>query len=533
MRHLLASVETVGRVETVPWDTYREELLGLLTRYHLPPDPHEARVQFAPLAEGRARPRARVYILGLAEGEFPARPAPDVFYAPAEREKHPLPLFQPSAADAASLWWQVLANTTEQLTLTRPYLDGNGAEWPPSPSWEAVTACFEALAPHRIPIAATPSPPQAANSRELSVALAQGRARQVPAEMESAWRAGQHGAAVMRQRASTLPAGVYEGQLLAPDLRDFLASKYRESHPWSASRLNAYPTCPYGFFAQYILQLEALPEPEEGLNAMQRGSLLHAILEDLYRAMAAQNLSPTLPNQTQVLALLEACGDARLPTAPQRYGFRPGPLWAQEQAELRRMLRAFVQWECEAHGETAAFEPWLQEAAFGLADGKPALPLTVEGVTFHLRGLIDRLDRDPAGNVRVVDYKSGSSTFSMNEIKRGTALQTVLYALAAQTLWAGEGGQVRESSYLHLPNRKKSGKVTFKDGERVEDNAVVQEGLGQAARSVQQVRAGHFPSAPAKPVEGWTACRPGCEKAALCRVTRASLRKASQAGDRA
>lgn len=529
MRQLLAAAELIPDGEEIPWETYRDALLTHLQTLTIPPDPLQARVRFGALEAGRASATQHLFILGLSEGEFPSPPAPDVFYAPAERQTHPLPLVRYADGEEASLWWQVLGNVRTHLTLLRPYLDDNGAPWEPSPYWQAVQACFEALPVEKIKVASHPTPEQAASSRELLVALAQARTSQVPAALALAWQDAHFAEAILQSLASRIPPGVYEGHFQNPALRAELAAHYGPDHVWSASRLNRYANCPYGFFAEHILKLQAQADPEEGVNAMQRGSLLHALLEDLYRMLTTQQIPVQADHLDDILRLLEISCTRIFPGAPQRYGFRPGALWRHEQAELRRMLAALLAWESENNGATLRFEPFRQETGFGLGHGSPP-PLEVEadGLSFRLRGVIDRIDRDSAGNLRVIDYKSGSTGYSNTDIQKGLALQTALYALAAEQYFCNEGGQVTESQYWHIPTRAASGKLQFQD--TVANNDTAYEALAQAARNVAAVRAGQFPNAPTKPAVGASACRDGCELAAMCRVTRESLAKAHQGG---
>jgi ATP-dependent helicase/DNAse subunit B len=170
----------------------------------------------------------------------------------------------------------------------------------------------------------------------------------------------------------------------------------------------------------------------------------------------------------------------------------------------------------------------LLEAAFGFQNSAPALEIQLEDLKFKLRGFIDRIDQDVDGNLRVIDYKSGGTQYTKNDIEKGLALQTALYALAAERNWLAPGAQVKESFYLHIPARKPSGRMVFH--ERVEENELVESALQQAARNVQQVRMGVFPSAPAKPAPGGSLCRENCDFAPVCRVSRESIRKARQAG---
>lgn len=528
LRRLLSAAEITPGDKNVPWDAYRAELLDILQRMHLPAAPDQLQVRFGRLEEGRAREFQHLFVLGLSEGEFPARPAIDVLYAPLERRDHPLPLIRYTAADDASLWWQVLGNVRQRLTLLRPYIDDNGAPWQASPYWDAVLEKFSDLPVETIKIAEHPTLEQAASLPEWLTALAYAGAQEVPHEVAELWTFAQQAQRIMQQRQSYLPPGEFEGVIQSTDLVGEIEQRFGEQHCWSASRLNRYASCPYGFFAEVVLKLAARDEPQDGLDAMQRGSLLHAVLEHFYRNLVASHLEATLPNLDEMLNYLEhSCTDV-FATAPRKFGFRAGALWDYEQQELRRMLRALVSSECEANGERAAYQPYLLEAAFGFQNSAPALEIQLEDLKLKLRGFIDRIDQDENGNLRVIDYKSGSTTYSKNDIEKGLALQTALYALAAERNWLAPGAQVKESFYLHIPARKTSGRIAFH--ERVDENELVESALQQVARNVQQVRMGVFPSAPAKSTSGGSLCRENCDFAPICRVSRESIHKVRQAG---
>ena len=446
-------------------------------------------MRFGPLEAGRNRPVDHLFVLGLAEGEFPRQPAPDVFYAAAERESHPLPLLRLHPADDACLWWQVVGNCRRSLALLRPRLDNNGAPWLHSPYWGAVLERVAGLEQRviQLPIAEAPAPERSASPNELLVALAMSRARVVPSPLHSAWQNAQDAHQVMERRRSWSPLGDHEGVLSSPDLLADLQRRYGTDHVWSASRLGRYGACPYLFFAEAVLGLEALPDPVAGMDAMQLGSLLHAILERLYRQLTQVGLAPTPANQESVLACLESTCQELFPTAPQRYGFRPGELWSYEQKEMQRLLRALVIWGCQENGDAPRFHPDQQELRFGMkGDALPALRV---GETFYLHGVMDRLDRDAAGNLRVIDYKSGSTTYSGRQIEEGLALQTALYTLVARQVAAAAA--VAESYYLHISTRKRSGQLRFPD-----DEGKVQAAVERAAHFVRQVRAGRFPRRP-------------------------------------
>jgi len=383
------------------------------------------------------------------------------------------------------------------------------------------------LNPEQIPIAEHPKLKNSASAGELLIALAQEGAQEILETLIFEWDYALHAEVIMRQRQSYQHPGPYEGVLESPLLRDELAKRYGYDYVWSASRLNRYANCPFGFFAEHLLKLKARHDPEEGLNVMQRGSLLHAILEKLYKRLADDGTAVTTSNLEIILRYLdESCAEI-FPTAPPRYGFRPGALWEYEKEELHRLIRGLVSWECEQNEPTARFLPCLQEAGFGIGSGdRSPLDVLGEHAQFRLRGVIDRLDRDLAGNLRIIDYKSGSTPNTKSDLQQGLALQTALYALAAEHFWLQDQGRVAESHYWHIPSRKPSGSLYFQ--ETVREERVAETTIQRAAQSVERIRVGIFPSAPAKPGQGSRSCRSRCDFGAVCRVSRQSIFKAKR-----
>lgn len=521
LSQLVIATDLVPEDEAGPtWTTFVNDLAVILPAVPVRPDPRIQAVAFSALEANRSLPVDYVFVLGLGEGELPSPRAPDPLYAPQERAEHPLPLRRILPSEDACLWWQVVGNCRRRLTLLRPWADENGAEWPPSPYWSEVQTRFLNLSARHISTAAAVPIDEAASHNELLTALASAGAKDAPPSLAAAWKQAHSADELMAQRRSWRDPGIYEGILQAVDLREDLATRFGPEHVWSASRLNRYGNCPYGFFAEQILKLEARTDPEEGLDAVQRGSILHAILERLYGALAERGIGTGADHVEEVLALLDDACERTFQDAPRRYGFRPSPLWRHEQAEMRQLLAALVQQECEENGAVPPYLPYRQEVAFGIRGVPPVFVEDEDGTGLYLRGFIDRVDRSPDHRLRVVDYKSGSTPYSKNDVQSGLALQTALYALAAEKLLDCE---VSQSFYLHIPSRKPSGKLEFTGP--VADSNDIQAAVAAAGGSVARIRSGVFPSAPAKPQSGTMVCSSWCQLSPVCRVTRHSLAK--------
>jgi ATP-dependent helicase/DNAse subunit B len=294
------------------------------------------------------------------------------------------------------------------------------------------------------------------------------------------------------------------------------AALFGPDHLWSASRLEQYRLCPHAFFAHAALRLEAASEPTPGPDARQLGLLLHAVLAEVYTA------ADDPADAASVHAALPAVAEALFDAAPARYGFRPDALWRVERVHLLERLRAAVDgltgdgWRPIGHELPFGWGDRADAGGDRAANGAPPLVIEVDGERFRLRGTIDRLDANAAGEVRVVDYKLGGGDLAPGDLVEGRRLQLPLYALAARdavdagravdglywSLWSGKAGTLRLAGFEH----------ESEDGERLAGP----EGAAEIARRhvgavVAAVRAGRFqPAAPRGGCPRWCACADWC-----------------------
>jgi ATP-dependent helicase/DNAse subunit B len=290
---------------------------------------------------------------------------------------------------------------------------------------------------------------------------------------------------------------------------------------WSASQLNEYGICPYRFFARRLLGLEAVEEPEEGMNARQLGSMYHRILELTYEQIAAAGLTIQPDHAQEALRILDSVMDAVLPTAPTAFGFRASRLWAHEQAEHLRKLRAVVEADFGDKPPLGKLSQGTRTTLAHEAQFGGEQPVVLSGAAGALRfgGTIDRLDATPDGLI-VVDYKSGSASFSQDDLLAGRNIQMLLYIHAARQLFPEI--EVRGGAFWHLGNGRVSGAVnTATDAEALEDAA------DALHERILRGRQGEFTSTPSKPTgNGDTRkCASYCEYGQLCRMSPASSRK--------
>ena len=525
LRGLVWAEEALG-TPAVDYPRFFDELVGAVeaTAYRLPIRPDREEVLVADVVQARGVPFQAVAVLGLAEGEFPATLSEDPFLRDADRlrlhEEFGLPLEPSTESAEAEFFYETVTRPRERLLLTRPRLADNGALWQASPFWEEVRRLV-AVVPETLTSESVPPPAQVASWPELMESLAiypncgeassRGSARGVwewvqqkePAR-QAALEAAVHLFSLRQHSVSDSP---YDGNL--DHLADEFARHFDPGHPWSASRLEAYRTCPFFFFVGSVLCLEPRKEPAEGLDARQLGNIYHRILERLYflglssrRRIETAVADPT--DLEQLLAALPDVARAVLDEAPRREGFRETTWWEQTRAEIVGHVRSSLEALAEMQGD---FVPYLCEAAFGLWD-RPPLIVREGDDGFRLRGLIDRVDRTPDGRVRVIDYKTaGPSTFTNRAVVEGKKLQVPLYALAARD--ALGLGETVEGFYWHVRQAEPS-KFTLRGFDGGPEGAV-EAVVEHAWKVVRSARRGHF--VPHPPDGG---CPSYCPAAAFC-----------------
>ncbi|MCU1592004.1 MAG: recombinase RecB [Frankiales bacterium] len=191
----------------------------------------------------------------------------------------------------------------------------------------------------------------------------------------------------------------------------------------SPSRAGDFMTCPLLFRFRTIDRLPQAPS-----SAATRGTVIHSVLERLFELPAPERTPET------ARALLRPEWDALVEAEPE-----VAALFTDE----------------------AALSAWLGSAEellqgyFSLEDPRRVLVAEREQYVevvlpggLRLRGIVDRLDVAPSGDVRVVDYKSGKSP---GEAFEGKALfQMKFYALV---LWRTTGTIPKLLQLMYLADR--------------------------------------------------------------------------------
>ncbi|MEK7693249.1 MAG: PD-(D/E)XK nuclease family protein, partial [Chloroflexota bacterium] len=241
------------------------------------------------------------------------------------------------------------------------------------------------------------------------------------------------------------------------------AAAFARTKPVSPSRLEMYATCPYRYFMRYTLNVEPVKEPEdiERIDALERGSLVHSILERFLKGIGRDD--PPRPDaRARHLALLLQAAAAEAAQREAR-GVTGRPLiWTMDKQQIEEDLVRWYDAELKEAARSSlrpgAFEVGFGGARFGFSDDESSLS-TQEAVVIRagdrdvlLQGRIDRIDWDDARErFRVIDYKTGKYS-TKTAFERGTALQLPVYLNAAAEL-LGIDPLRGEARYFYVSSR--------------------------------------------------------------------------------
>lgn len=213
----------------------------------------------------------------------------------------------------------------------------------------------------------------------------------------------------------------------------------------SVSRIERYAACAYAHFLQYGLQISE--REEYSFRPVDLGILLHACMELFGRLAGKEGYTlKTIPPEREN-ELISQC----LSQVMEEYGNQILLSSARNRymgKRIEKLLRRSL-WAIREELKDSDFEPAGFEISFDSQSFLDSMCLQLsETGRMYLRGKIDRMDlyRD-SGQVlvRIVDYKSGNTSFSLEDFYYGLQLQLILYMKAALEIEKG-----------HHPDKKTS-----------------------------------------------------------------------------
>jgi RecB family exonuclease len=287
----------------------------------------------------------------------------------------------------------------------------------------------------------------------------------------------------------------------------------------SASSLEKYWRCPFVYAAERKLKLNDEPALDLDLDRRTRGSLLHALAEEL-------SLEPLRFERTdeELAALVDE--------VREKESIRLGDerLWPAQRAQHVRLARYFLDFERAWRERFPNTQTVGRELAFQAYLDPTTGAVTAEPSAVTLAGRLDRVDRDSQGRYALIDYKaSAGSLRNWKSWLEGHEIQLALYSLLLQEGLAGlEKGPVVAANYYVIKesDRRKGFHLRDESSELYSSsdchyNFILEEEKkdlfaklrAQIGAAVSEIMAGHLNPKP----ENETQCA-SCSWRSLCRA---------------
>jgi ATP-dependent helicase/nuclease subunit B len=503
VREALERLAGLGRIAgTATGADRRDTALRLLADLRAPLGSGNIRgVQVIDAMAARGLPFRRLAVLGLNERVFPRFILEDPFVRDAVRSRIAarlgprMPLKLKGYEEERFLFELLREAAGERLLLSYQRSDERGrAQVRSTFLSEEGTAVSR---PPRRRLEFSPRPLLTRKEAGLVEALHGG-----PARVAAALKAFGGDAEGFRRRAEILRE---IDSARTPGRRDGVVGVSGRGRTISPTALEKFATCPFLYFADRVLRLKPLEEPEEEreTSPLEEGELFHGFLQTLHGRLKG-NLPRSLEEARPEFDRTLAESFARLES---ERSVRHPLVWEAEKAGIRRVLEAVVAFDL---ANLDGFVPArFEQAVVGEVE--------VGGIRLHAAGFIDRLDLRPDGAFRVIDYKRSRSKGKYGSrmetgVRKGRYYQPPLYFLLAERLLLGEGRKVdragSRSGYLFLRDlaEGRDGGMWLEGGL----GGVEAEFAGHLGRAIESIDKGEFvvrPGDHCKYCDFRTACR--------------------------
>ena len=410
-----------------------------------------------------------VFLIGTVQGEFPLSPGGGQVFSDSERRELialGLPLndtMEGVAVQERFLAYSALSAASQKLYISYPVSGAQGESNAPSTIPAEVCAVLK-----QVKIQNELMLPQTyfANAKEPAFELT---ARQwnhnteLSTTLKSLFtgRGEEHRLQAIDRAAQKRPAAFAD----ASRARELFGANMHVS----ATQIEKFFLCRFQYFCRYGLNAKERRAAE--MDALEYGSLMHFLLEKLFRDFGGEKLLAMTPEELreEILRLLNLYVETKLggmADKTPRFAYLFNRLADSAQTVALHIAEELAQSE---------FQPADFELAIG-SEGIPPLKIPLpDGGSVEIDGKIDRVDlmtRDGVRYVRVVDYKTGHKEFRLSDVIYGMNMQMLIY-LAALCENGGERyGEVTPAGVLYMPANRPSVSASRGDApERLEEEA--------------------------------------------------------------
>ncbi len=242
----------------------------------------------------------------------------------------------------------------------------------------------------------------------------------------------------------------------------------------SATRIEDFGKCPFLFFCRHGLKLNERKKAE--IDSALGGTVVHYVLENLvsrHRKALTELSSDEI--KSEVISLLddflaESMGGAQ--EKDERFVYLYNRLCDSLLVVAQRLINEMRLSDFEPADfelQIGGFEPQIPGLVVNLPDGGKIV----------LNGKVDRVDVLKAGDetfVRVMDYKTGTKKFNLNDVLHGLNMQMLLYLFAIKANGKERYGNIVPAGILYVPAKNKGGKISHSTAPEEIEKTVIAEG---------------------------------------------------------
>lgn len=196
----------------------------------------------------------------------------------------------------------------------------------------------------------------------------------------------------------------------------------------SASRVDKFYSCRFSYFLQYGLRLK--PRSEAALDAPETGTFMHYVLEGVTRESSEKGgFSSISDDELAAIAVkyTNEYADRKLGGLGDKSG-RFKYLFSRLSDDAGRVAASMA-----AEMRSSDFSPLDFELKFSYDGDLPPIEIKDDSGSTKINGIVDRVDgwiHNDRLYLRVVDYKTGKKSFSLQDIWYGMGMQMLIYLFA-------------------------------------------------------------------------------------------------------
>lgn len=327
-------------------------------------------IQIMGLLESRALDFEHIYILGVSEGHLPKTSRTPSFIPDSIRRAYGLPVPENQDAISAYMFYRLLQRSVSVSFVYNAQTDQNNTGEP---------------------------------SRFI---------RQLEFESGYEFRYMQQDQEVALQKKIRFQ--IPKGKKVMEKLEQYFEKEGSRQISISATALTTYMNCQMQFFFKYVAGLKEPEAIEEGIEAKDIGTIVHAVMEHFYGSLLA--LDPEITRERIAAGRNSIKAVCRNAYIQEMYGgTSPDP---EKVIGVQEIMLAIVEKYVNLildYDESLC--PFTLVELENKNDFQVKYPITLGGkpVNLRLKGIIDRVDQS-SGTFRIVDYKTGTDKLTYSSV---------------------------------------------------------------------------------------------------------------------